>query len=339
MVELSVIVPTYNRLERLKLVLSSIENQTLPNEYFELIVVSDGSTDGTFEFLSSWSTPLNFKFVQQENQGVAVTRNTGIEQASGEYILFVDDDVVPADNLLEAHLSTHDAHPNDIIVIGPMLNPEDFELQPWVAWEQAMLYKQYQAMLDKEWEPTARQFYTGNTSLRRHYLEITGGFDPTFRRAEDIELAYRLANLGLKFVFNEDAIGSHYAQRSFASWLKIPYQYGRNDVIFCLEKNQPWILPAMAIEFRGRHPFIRALAYITLDTEWIAAPLISLFQLIGQLCGQLNLKKFSLAAYSVIFNIRHYQGISDELGGRDAFFSYIETYRNVTKDTLVVPGN
>lgn len=339
MIEVSVIVPTYNRIKRLKKVLHALENQTIHPSCYEVIVVSDGSTDGTSKYLEYWYTDLNFKFIFQENQGVAVTRNTGINAAGGEYVLFVDDDVVPAANLIEEHLKTHRSRPDDVIVIGPMLNPDDFELQPWVAWEQAMLYKQYHAMLGKEWEPTARQFYTGNSSLKRAYLEITGGFDPSFRRAEDIELAYRLANLGLKFVFNEQAVGYHYAQRSFSSWLNIPYTYGRNDVTFCHKKEQPWILPTMAIEYRDRHPMIRALTFITLDNGWINRPLVSLFQFAGGLFNRLQRQKLSLAAYSVIFNLRHYQGIADELGGREAFFEYIDTYRNTTKESFVVPGH
>ena len=68
-----------------------------------------------------------------------------------------------------------------------------------------------------------------NTSLGSHH--ILGGFDASFRRAEDVELAYRLAKQGLRFLFNPKAIGYHVAERSFNSWIAIPYAYGRNYVI------------------------------------------------------------------------------------------------------------
>src|SRR5687768_17413192 len=148
-----------------------------------------------------------------------------------------------------------------------MLTPPDFEAQmaPWVQWEQAMLVKQYEDMANGRWLPTARQFYTGNTSLARRHLLEAGGFDPTFRRAEDVELAYRLAAHGLRFVFNPQAIGHHYAERTFASWLAIPYAYGRNDVIFSRDKGQSWLLPTLLYEFRQRRPLIRALTRLCLD--------------------------------------------------------------------------
>ena len=80
------------------------------------------------------------------------------------------------------------------VVMGPMLTPNDFAMPAWVAWEQAMLMKQYDDMNAGNWQPTARQFYTGNTSLARQHLIQTGGFDTSFRRGEDVELAYRLAD-------------------------------------------------------------------------------------------------------------------------------------------------
>ena len=74
-----------------------------------------------------------------------------------------------------------------MVVIGPMLNPLNYKMSPWVRWEQDQLAKQYHAMNMGSWEPTARQFYTGNTSLERTWLIDSGGFDPSFRHAEDVE--------------------------------------------------------------------------------------------------------------------------------------------------------
>jgi len=313
----SIVLPTYNRLDRLTRVLSAFEKQTVAPSDFEIIVVSDGATDGTNEFLRALKTPLCVTPIFQTNQGVAVARNTGIAHARGELVLFVDDDVVPAPNLVAQHLATHAQYGERIVALGPMLTPRDFAMMPWVRWEQAMLQKQYDAMARGDWSPTARQFYTGNTSLRRQHLVDAGGFDPKFRRAEDVELAYRLAERGLKFVFNAEAIGWHYAERSFASWLQIPYVYGRNDVIFTREKNQTWLVPTICYEFRGRHPFIRALTRACLDHKNRTAFAIESLKRAAQI-GAL-----SRMAYSGIFNLRHYQGVADELGGRDKFFARV----------------
>ena len=152
--------------------------------------------------------------------------------ARGRLVLFVDDDVVASAELVARHVESHRRHGPGVVVIGPMLTPPDVVLSPWVQWEQDMLYRQYDAMLAGRYPPTPRQFYTGNASVARAAVIAAGGFDTRFRRAEDIELAYRLEEAGLRFVFDREAAGHHYAERSFASWLQNACDYGESDVIF-----------------------------------------------------------------------------------------------------------
>lgn len=317
--EVTVIVPTYNRLERVQQVLTALSEQTCSVNRFAVVVVSDGATDGTNDYLASLTMPYRLKPIVQENQGVATARNRGLAEAETPLVLFLDDDVVPAPTLLAEHLRTHEQEGERVVVLGPMLTPSDHPLLPWVSWEQEMLYKQYEAMIEGEWSATARQFYTGNTSLGREHLLATGGFDPAFRRAEDVELAYRLADRGLRFVFNPDAVGLHYAERSYASWLRTPYVYGRNDVIFTEEKEQEWLLPKIFSEFHGRHLLVRGLTALCLDRPKLSKVCIGLFHDIGRLAYRLGGDRISRLAYSGIFNLRHYQGIADGLGGRDHF--------------------
>lgn len=316
---LSIVLPTYNRLDQLQRVIAGLEQQTYPCQHFEVVIVSDGSSDGTNEYIRTIDSNLCVIPVIQDNQGVAVARNTGIAHTTGDIILFIDDDVVPTPQLITEHLKLH--NDNNAVVMGPMLAPPDFELTPWVAWEQAMLMKQYQCMVDGVWEPSARQFYTGNTSLGKHHLLEAGGFDPTFRRAEDVELAYRLADKGVKFLFNPDAIGYHYAIRSFNSWMAIPYAYGRNDVIFTQKRGQSWLLPAIWYEFHGRHPLIRTLAKVCLDRPLLTKLATNSLRLSAALGSKLHINTLPRMAYSGLFNLRHYQGVADQLGGRDQFFA------------------
>lgn len=322
--QLSIILPTYNRLARLQRVLSGLERQTYPLAEAEVIVISDGSSDGTNEWLAAAGphTCLRLVPILQANQGVAAARNAGLARATGDLVLFIDDDVVPAPQLIAEHLAPHAAHGDGVVVLGPMLTPPDFHMQAWVRWEQEMLAKQYADMVAGHWAPTARQFYTGNTSLARRYLVEAGGFDPGFRRAEDVELAYRLAQRGLRFVFNPNAVGYHYAERSFRSWLQIPYLYGRNDVIFTRDKNQGWLLPTIWHEYaHARNPVIRRLVQLCLDRPLVAGPAIQVMRICAALGDRLGIEKLPRLAYSGIFNLRHYQGVADELGGRRAFFA------------------
>lgn len=314
MLELSVIIPTHNRLERLKLVLQAFERQSYPLTAFEIIVVSDASTDGTNAFLSSIQTPLHIRAILQEHGGPAKARNTGVTNAQGIYILFVDDDVVPSPTLIAEHMRSHHGAASTRVVLGPMLSPHDFSMAPWVRWEQAMLMKQYTAMQQGKWLPTARQFYTGNTSLRRELIISVGGFNENFRRAEDVELAYRLNALGVEYVFNPQAIGYHYAHRSFKSWIEIPYVYGRNDVIFATSHGQDWLLPKALKEFGERHLLIRTLVRLCLGRPHLSEAAMQTLQTIAAFSDRLNIEVGTRMAYSGLFGLRYYQGMADELG-------------------------
>jgi glycosyltransferase involved in cell wall biosynthesis len=317
---LSVIVPTYNRLPRLRRVLEGLGHQTASSSSFEVIVVSDGSVDGTDDYLRSHRPPVPVVVVSQTNQGPAAARNAGIAAARGELALFIDDDVVPGPTLIQVHLDSHRREGPDVVVMGPMLSPPDARLSPWVAWEQAGLYKQYAAMVAGEWEPTARQFFTGNASLRRSHLCRAGGFDPRFTRAEDVELAYRLAGQGLRFVFNPDAEAYHYAERSYGSWLDIAYSYGLNDVAFATEGNQTWLLPTVRREFEEQHRLVQALVRSCLSRRALATTAVMTLGAVGVLAGGRRSTTASRAALSGAYALRYYQGVDDALGGGRRFF-------------------
>jgi len=322
MLELSVVLPTYNRRDQLARVIEALGRQTFPAGRFEVVVVSDGSADGTNEYLTTVATPFELAPVLQENQGVAAARNNGVARARADLILFIDDDVVPVPELMEEHVKEL-RRDDEVVVLGPMLPPPDAKLSPWVMWEERMLEKQYRDMIEGRWAPTARQFYTGNTSLARRHILAAGGFDPNFRRAEDVELAYRLKDMGLHFVFNPQAVGYHYAERSFESWIKIPYAYGRYDVIMTHQKGQDWLLPTVMQEFHGRHPFIRGLTRLCLDRPRLSRVAIGVLKQAALLGDRVRVESLPRYAYSGIFNLRHYQGIADELGGAGRFWEAI----------------
>ena len=321
----SVVLPTYNRLPQLQKVLEGLASQTYPPDAFEVIVVSDGATDGTNDYLRTLHTPYHYKPILQQNQGVAAARNIGIREAVGEFVLFIDDDVVPEVDLIQEHMRLHCANKDDNgVVIGPMLIPKDYELAPWVAWEQDMLYKQYEDMRLGHWQPTARQFYTGNTSLARKHLIEVGGFDPQFRRAEDVELAYRLTALGVQFIFAPQAVGYHYADRSFHSWMSTPYAYGRNDVIFTQQKGQDWLLPTIFTEFHTRHIFIQHFVRTFLGRPRLSKLAMNALVASARAGAKLHIFGLSRIAYSGIFSLKYYQGVADKLGGRSKFFAGVD---------------
>ncbi len=315
----SVVIPTYNRREQLVRVVDALAGQR-DDDLFEVVVVSDGSSDGTDDYLRSGTTAMPVHAVFQANAGPASARNAGVNAARGDLIVFIDDDVVAQPGLVEAHRRAHEDRP-EIVVIGPMLTPPDVELSPWVAWEQAMLDKQY-VVLERVRNAHYRNFYTGNASLERRSFLDAGGFDPKFRRAEDVELAYRLRVAGSDFLYCPSARSLHYAERSFESWIRNAYEYGRNDVIFVRE-GQAEILDAIVINFRDRHLLQRHVVLRTLGRPRRSRFAATALQTTARLSHRLRLSRVTRQALSGLYGLRYHEGVADEMGGPEALLALL----------------
>ena len=329
----SVIIPTYNRAASLRRVLMALADQLVTAQRYEVLVISDGSTDTTAQLCAELDVPYALRFFEQQNQGPAAARNRGVQEARGTVLLFLDDDVVPERNLISEHMRLHKRDPR-AVVIGPLLLPSDARLQPWIRWEAKMLVKQYDDMEEGRWAVSPRQFYTGNASVARAAVIEIGGFDPSFTRAEDVELAYRLADIGMRFYFEPEARGWHYARRSFSSWLRIPDAYGRNDARMYTEQDRGWILEAVGWEFHQRHRLIRALGHLCVGRRWACALVVQACRVIAALATVIPTEAgYTIAgyAYSVIFNIRYWNGIAAALGPR-AFWAFVRQFTPSAKN-------
>lgn len=98
----SIVIPAYNAESYLDECLASCTRQNLPPEKYEIIIVNDGSTDGTLEIAERWAAEQhNIKVISQENKGLSVARNAGIDASAGKYIMLVDSDDTIAENCLE----------------------------------------------------------------------------------------------------------------------------------------------------------------------------------------------------------------------------------------------
>ena len=166
----------------------------------------------------------------------------------------------------------------------------------------------------------AQNVFVLRQGIRREHVLAVGGFDVSFRRAEDVELAYRLARRGLTFAYLPDAVGFHYADRSFDSWKAAAYTYGRNDVIFARDRGEEWIYPFMADKFAAHRMPLRAL--ITSCIRW--GPLRPAANTVLRWCAagfdRFGSEPVASAAYSAIYGVEYHSGIADELGGSDRFF-------------------
>ncbi|MEO5723158.1 MAG: glycosyltransferase [Ilumatobacteraceae bacterium] len=319
---ISVVIPTFNRCRQLQRTLAALAAQVC-SVPFEVIVVSDGSTDGTEAMLIGNSRDaahdLTLRAVRQDNSGPAAARNRGVAEAHGEFVVFIDDDIVAAPDLLQRHLDRHlrarDANGSegDVVVVGPMLTPPATQLSAWVAWEQRMLYKQYDALREGRAVVGFRQFYTGNASVRRQRIIEVGGFDIRFRRAEDVELAYRLDRAGLKFVYAPEAVAHHFAERPFDSWLAAAWQYGSNDVAFAAH-GQEWLLPTVADEFTNRHRLTRALTTLCIPRPRLAVAARKALTKVSQAAAAIRATTIADHSLSALFNLTYYRGMAEAIG-------------------------
>jgi hypothetical protein len=194
-------------------------------------------------------------------------------------------------------------------VIGTMLEPPG-RVSAWVRWETRTVAAQYEAMIAGRWAPTPWQFYTGNASVGVEHLRRAGGFDTRFRRAEDIELGFRLQKLGLEFVFNPAAAATHIAQRSYRAWLRSAYQYGRNDILFDKADER------VVAEFRHRHPLTRRLVFWGLHHPGGARQLARHAEVPIRFASRVGWKRLGHQLCSATFNLNYWLGVCDELGSR-----------------------
>lgn len=303
---LSVVMPTYNRCDRVARALDALAAQDVDAPY-EVIIVSDGSTDGTHEYLEALEYPVDLIVEIQQNQGPSAARNRGIARASGEYVVFLDDDIAAGPSLLSAHLDAQREVEGGLVLNGPMLTPADHEMDPWIEWEQVRLERQYVRYAAKEIDAHGRLFYSGNASMPRQMVLDAGGFDESFRRAEDMELGMRLEDAGAAFDFVGEAEGFHYAERSYDAWGRIAYDYGRHDIDFA--ETWTWLIPELASQW-SRVPLpVRLITMLRLHVPFTAKLTQPVLDLLGKRRGRLG--QFAL---SITYRIYLTEGIRDGLG-------------------------
>ncbi len=214
--EFSVIVPTFNRSEVLRHVLRSWARQSPAEVDFEVIVIDDGSRDGTQAVLDAHrNNRYTLRTRWQSNQGPAAARNLALGMARGRYVLFSGDDIEPSKCLLRRHLERHRIVDDErFAVLGKI------EWAPAISLTSTMKHVDgvgaqqfsYRFMKDGD-EYDFRHFYTSNVSVSRDLLDKEpSGFSTDFSLAafEDAEFAFRLRRHGLRILYESSAVAFHH---------------------------------------------------------------------------------------------------------------------------------
>lgn len=215
---LTIALCTHNHIDKLKKTLADLRLIEPPSAAWELLVIDNGSTDGTSEYLNAheWPAGWQVRIVREEKLGIANARNRSVEEAAGEFIIFIDDDETP-DSLwlrsFEAVIEEHnpDAFGGKISVRIEGVKP------PWLQDELlGFLGELNISEKPRQLTDTSTPLYTGNFGFRKRVCDMIGRFDARLGRigsrnegGEDVEFYNRLALKGFNIRWAPEAVIYH----------------------------------------------------------------------------------------------------------------------------------
>ncbi|MDO9391364.1 MAG: glycosyltransferase [bacterium] len=253
--DLSVVIPVYNAERNIGNCLDAVCNQSLPRERYEVIVVDDGSTDGTADIIRKYP---GVRLIQQHNQGPAAARNFGASQATGKIVVFTDSDCTPTIGWLGEMTVPFESDPTIVGVKGAYRTNQ-----------RSLVARFAQLEYEDKYRLLSRTRYvdfidTYAAAYDRELFMSFRGFDLNFRRAanEDVDLSYRISNQGHHLFFNPRAIVYHihparlmeYIRKKYlyAYWRMLALRNNPNKIIIDshtpqLTKMQPFLITGMIL--------------------------------------------------------------------------------------------
>ncbi|MGF1766728.1 glycosyltransferase [Enterovibrio makurazakiensis] len=235
MIEISIVIPTYNRSKLLSHTLTSLVEQTLSPESFEVIVIDDGGSDDSEIIAKSFSNRLNIKYFWQEDKGFRAgkARNVGTAIAEGKYVVYLDTGVLLASGTLEEHLFRHKVSTHPIAIVGyvygfdldeegvkkmeSVISPNNVdailsELDHQGAYD--IRQSQYDELGTNicDWPAPFDLFWTCHVSAERQQLIKAGMFDERFNSwgGEDVDLGVRLFLNNNMFIVDKSMASFHW---------------------------------------------------------------------------------------------------------------------------------
>jgi len=232
---ISVVIPTYNRERLLDQALRSLLDQSYPQERYEIIVVDDGSLDGTAALVQDLAQkyPGRLQYFRQTNRGPAAARNLGIHRAKGEFIAFIDDDCIADSHWLREITQGYDL---------PLVAGVGGTIK---SGEASTLAAQYCAHIRMNETPgiigdRIVWLITANASFRREALTLANGFDESidYPGGEDADLCLRLVKHGFTFKYNPHAVVFHRHKQSGREFIATFYNYGKGTCFYMMRNGQ-----------------------------------------------------------------------------------------------------
>jgi glycosyltransferase involved in cell wall biosynthesis len=315
--KISVVVPTRNRRALLRACLDSLARQTLPRDAYEVVVVDDGSTDDTPEFLGRYAPGYAFRHVAQEHGGLSAARNTGNRAAGAELILCLDDDMRAAPGLLEEHVKAHDRHPGCLIQ-GALRIDASVKRRPFVAYQERLLEAIRRERAGAYVMLHGEEISGGNISVRKDVLDAVGGFNEELKRMRntDGELALRLEQRGVAIRYAAGALAAMTHVNDLDAALDASFLYGRSyaftQQVF---PGAVWKLSPLAVD---RRSLLRNLArrLFFLKRPRATEVLVGLARTVVRVTEALHLPPLSAALYRLALDGRFWKGVHVESDGQ-----------------------
>lgn len=218
----SVVIATFNRAQLLAKCLDALETQRMARERYEVLVIDNGSTDGTVEFLDNRcdKSPVTIRWFRHPRGGPASARNLGVDQARGDLIAFTDDDCIPASDWLTALAAELPDSPTCAGIGGPIWGMRDTAISRYID----------HAKLMAHWVDADQVEYliTANALYRTSCLTEVGGFETGFVLAggEDVDLSYRLRDCGYSLHVTDQGAVQHHHHDTLRLFTKMNWRHG-----------------------------------------------------------------------------------------------------------------
>lgn len=227
--DISIIIPTYNRLKCLRKCLESLLSQTYPKDKFEIIVVNNGGSDKAGKIVKAIGSGYNIRyFYLIKNSGPAAARNLGLKNSDSEIVAFIDDDNVVNRCWIENIVRFHRLFPEEGAIQGGLLNSSEKNFFG-LAWK--FIFDTYieKSMVIDEENPKKRyvDVLGGNVSFKKMILEEMAGYNENLGLAEDLDLKYRLQHKGIRVLYAPEISATHFYRSNALSFIRQEFSKGR----------------------------------------------------------------------------------------------------------------
>jgi GT2 family glycosyltransferase len=317
----------------------AFDRQTVEPARMEIIVVADGCTDATESTFTSYRCRYRSRLLIQDGLGAAAARNRGAEEAKGSILLFMDDDVEPDPDLVEAHLRAHAAPPGRV-VMGPyphsVRGRSSFYNMRTRAWWDGHFARVSRAGHRFEY----RDLVSGNLSMPADLYRELGGFDPRILGAggEDYEFGVRLIKAGVDISFEPGARAVHHQHETMVleGSLRRAAQEGRSNVI--IGRLHPELRSEMfAVFATSRKSDFRAMRFLVFRAPWLGRPLTWVALAVLPVLEAVKMRRRWRKWVGAVHSFWYWRGVVEEIGSEAALSEYLAEGLDPAKSPLEVP--